>query len=356
MVDQQILLSTFVKNVPMNVAMFDQDLCYVAASQRWYDFYRLNASDVLGKTCAMTSNSTWHEKLDVLEQDQVLKLEEEISHDDDSLSAWMRYFVCRWTTKYGAVGGVIVFAENITEQKQVALMKNEFISTVNHELRTPLTAIQGAIGLLKMGAINRLDAKYQKLLLSSYENCQLLTDIVNDILDMEKIEAGELSYTMQLLDLNALLQNVVHLNQTYAQKYNVDIDLKLLEQEVFVSADNGRLSQVLSNLLSNACKFSHAHSKVDVKIYTVKQQIYVSVQDYGDGISKSFRHKIFQRFMQADGSSQRAKGGTGLGLSISKSMIEAMGGTIEFQTEVGEGTIFTIGLPLQTPELRQSNV
>lgn len=243
---------------------------------------------------------------------------------------------------------------DITERKQMDIMKDEFISTVNHELRTPLTSIQGSLGLLKARAFDKLDKKGRRLLELSYDNCTQLAHLVNDILDIEKIAAGKMEYHMKEAEVTQLVEEIVERHQSYAEKYKVTFDLNIEVEDIFCKLDNYRFNQALANLLSNAAKFSPEKDTVTV---TVKKEdrkhIRISVSDNGPGIQKDFYDKIFTKFAQVDSSSTRAKSGTGLGLNIAKTIIEAFGGSVTFDSEEGKGTTFHFVLPICDPQPSQ---
>ena len=236
---------------------------------------------------------------------------------------------------------------DISERKQIEILKDEFISTVNHEIRTPLTAIQGSLGLLRHKLADQLDEKGEKLLNMSYENCENLAFLINDILDIEKMAAGKMEYQIEDADLCALVAHTVERQDAYAEKYGVKFVVRMDVEAVHVQIDQSRFNQALVNLLSNAAKFSPEGGSVEVTVSMRNEdEVAVSVKDYGPGIPESFHEKIFEKFAQVDSSATRAKGGTGLGLAITKTIIEELNGSIEFKTEVGKGTTFTILLPV----------
>jgi len=234
---------------------------------------------------------------------------------------------------------------DITERKQMEIMKNEFISTVNHELRTPLTSIQGSLGLL-MAMCGDVDEKGKRLLHIAHDNCQRLTRLVNDILDIEKIAAGKMEYHLQDVDICPLVREIVDQQLSYADKFGVELIIRFAAAEIWVKLDQDRFNQALVNLLSNAIKFSDSGNKVEVDVsINAQTQAVISVRDYGLGIPKDFRDRVFDKFSQADSSATRSQDGTGLGLNITKKIIEAFGGTVDFETEEGLGSTFTFALP-----------
>ncbi len=234
---------------------------------------------------------------------------------------------------------------DITERKKVEQMKSEFISTVSHELRTPLTSIRGALGLVLGNAAGELPEKARLMLEMAARNSERLTLLINDILDLEKIEAGHLEFDFGIVDLVALAARALEDNQGYAHKHQVRLLLDCHIPEAPVRADEHRLLQVFSNLISNAVKYSPASGVVEVSVAADGANFRVAVRDHGAGIPQAFRSRIFQRFAQADSSDTREKGGTGLGLSITKAIVERHEGTVGYDTEAGVGTLFYFDLP-----------
>ena len=236
---------------------------------------------------------------------------------------------------------------DISERKQIEKMKDEFIGTVSHELRTPLTAILGALGLLR--ASDTPDSGNARMLLDmAYQNSERLAALINDVLDTEKLEAGMMAMQIAPTALGPFLHRAVELNRSYADRYNVHYELRGPIPVVSVSADPDRLMQVITNLLSNATKFSPAGAAVTIAASVLGDRVRVTVTDTGPGIPPEFRDRIFQKFAQADASSTRQKGGTGLGLWICQAIVEKLGGHIGYESEPGKGTTFYFELPAGT--------
>lgn len=243
-------------------------------------------------------------------------------------------------------GGFVITYRDITESKKVERLKNEFVSTVSHELRTPLTSIRGALGLIGGGMVGTIPAKANELLEIATNNCDRLIYLINDILDIEKIEAGRMDFKMNAHLLEEMIDKAITANQGYAEKFNVSYKYDNHSEGTEVYVDDNRLIQVVTNFLSNAAKFSPQEETIDIVTELVeKDQVKISVHDKGPGIDTAFQKRIFSKFAQADSSDTRRKGGTGLGLSISKAIIEQMGGEIGFDTEIGQGTTFYCILP-----------
>ena len=234
---------------------------------------------------------------------------------------------------------------DISERKQLDSMKNEFISTVSHELRTPLTSIKGSLGLVRSGVTGELPEKLRSMVDIAYNNSDRLVRLINDILDIEKIEAGKMHYHMEVLDLMPLVEQAIEENKGFGDQHGVTLAINDTVPDAKIEGDRDRLMQVLTNFLSNAAKFSPEGERVEMSASRQDGGYRVAVTDHGPGIPENFRDKIFGKFTQADSSDTRGKGGTGLGLSISKAIVEEHGGTIGFDTETDKGTTFFFDLP-----------
>lgn len=226
-------------------------------------------------------------------------------------------------------------------------VKSQFVSVVSHELRTPLTSINGALGLLRTGAYDNDPAKARNILEIAHKNSIRLSALINDLLDLQKLESGQMSYSFDEVDLADIVEECIGAMETFAQTYGISIDFSPGAQRVFVRADRDRLHQVLDNLLSNAVKFSKRGEKVEVRIRRTAGRAWVEVQDHGIGIPANSREKVFGKFTQVDSSDRRAHGGTGLGLCIAQEIMAAHGGSVDYTSTLGEGTTFVIDFPLK---------
>ncbi len=236
-------------------------------------------------------------------------------------------------------------ARDIQDRKRVEEMKNDFVSVVSHELRTPLTSIRGSLGLIAGGVAGELPEKARQLVEIAAKNCERLVRLVNDMLDVEKIESGTMGFRFAALELMPLVEQAVDVNRAYAEELGVELRIEEPVEGARVWADADRVLQVMTNLLSNAAKFSPRDGTVEIAVRRGEAgRVRISVKDHGKGISPEFQPLVFERFAQADSSSTRQKGGTGLGLSISKAIVERHGGRIGFASEPGE-TTFTFELP-----------
>lgn len=234
---------------------------------------------------------------------------------------------------------------DITERNRIEEMKDQFVATVSHELRTPLTSISGSLGLLAGGAAGELPAGALKLVKIAHSNSERLVRLINDILDIEKIESGKMAFDVQPVRLHSLITQSLEGVAGFAAQYGIQVELAPGCEDATVEADPDRLMQVMTNLLSNAIKFSPRGETVTVDIQKADQAFRVRVTNKGEGIPDEFRDRIFSRFAQADGSSTREQGGTGLGLNIVKEIVTRLGGDVGFDSRSGEGACFYFTLP-----------
>ncbi len=225
--------------------------------------------------------------------------------------------------------------------------KSEFVSTMSHELRTPLTSIKGAVDLVNSGQLGALPEKASGALEVAQRNCARLLGLINEILDLQRLESGNLSFAMQKTDLRQIVSDAVSDNQPYATKLGISILPTMPEQPVWVNADQARLHQVFTNILSNAAKFSPSGSAVRVFLQINSHKVRVCFRDEGVGLSEDDAVKVFDRFTQLDSSDTRKTGGSGLGMNISKHIMEAHEGLITYSKNVGDGTTFVVELPRQ---------
>jgi signal transduction histidine kinase len=236
--------------------------------------------------------------------------------------------------------------DDIRQLKEVERLKTEFVSTVSHELRTPLTAIRGALGLVLAGTTGSVASKTRDLLQIGLQNTERLIRLINDILDVERIESGHLFVRREPCELADILRTTVESLRTVAMEAQVSLVLEA-EESAVVTGDPDRLVQVFTNLISNAVRFSPRGEAVTVSLRTTPTSVVVFVTDSGPGIPLEFRRRIFGKFQQADSSG--AAGGAGLGLAIVRAIVERHGGSIRFDSAPGHGTTFITELPYTAP-------
>jgi signal transduction histidine kinase len=235
-------------------------------------------------------------------------------------------------------------AARTAELQQALRVKDDFVGIAAHELRTPLTSINGALSLVIDGAVAE-PPQILRLVQVALTNGERLTRLVNQMLDLQKLEAGTLDINLQPLNLVTIVDQAIAENAGYANTCGVTLTVDHTMPSVPVLANSDRLIQVLTNLFSNACKFSPPGGEVAVTVATQAKMVRVSVHDCGPGIPETFRDRVFEKFAQANTAANRQKGGTGLGLSITKAIVEQLGGRIGFETETNVGTTFFFELP-----------
>ena len=235
--------------------------------------------------------------------------------------------------------------EDITERKRIDRMKNEFVSIVSHELRTPLTSISGALSLIAGGVLGELPEKANEMINVAHKNSLMLTTIINDLLDMDKLLQGKMRFNLQVQDIVPLIEHSIEINQTYSIENKVQLAFDKKIDSALVNIDSDRMLQVLANLISNAAKFSPDDETVTISVSTVNDNVQVEVIDNGPGISEKFREQLFEKFAQEDSSNTRAKKGTGLGLAITRELMQHMNGSIGCNSIEGSGSTFWIRLP-----------
>ena len=343
-------------SVPALIAYLDRNGRYIFHNKAYGDVIGPRVGAIVGKTLQEVLGEALYQ--DIRPNVERVLAGQTVSYERTQRSAvlgerdYAVSYVPRYETedKQGQVTGFFAMATDITEMKRMDRMKSEFVSTVSHELRTPLTSIRGSLGLIAGGVAGALPPAAQGLVDIAKNNCERLIRLINDILDIEKIESGQMRLALQTLPLQPLLQQAMAANEGFAGQHGVTLRLHAPDAAVLVSVDTDRLTQVITNLLSNAVKFSPKSDAVEITVSARAERVRVEVRDHGPGIPKEFRQRIFQKFSQADSSDTRQKGGTGLGLNISKAIVERMGGSIGFAGAPGGGTVFYFELPrIQEP-------
>jgi len=261
----------------------------------------------------------------------------------DATSRWVSVSASPLRDHAGSIGAMVHAFRDVTVAREVEQMKSEFISTVSHELRTPLTSIKGATALL-VDQIGNDTGTTGELLEMVRNNSERLLRLINDLLDATKLEAGKLAIRRRACEPKPLLERAVAGMAGYAEEYGVTVRTDVAPGLAPIVADPDRLEQILSNLVSNAVKFSHRGDEVVVRARADGDFLRVDVADTGVGIAEDDLPRLFERFTQLE-HGRRARPGTGLGLAITKGLVDAHGGSISVSSNLGEGSTFTFALP-----------
>ncbi|HMD30789.1 MAG TPA: HAMP domain-containing sensor histidine kinase [Candidatus Acidoferrales bacterium] len=258
----------------------------------------------------------------------------------------LRYFREDSSPLVPGAGRVFAY-HDVSHEKAVDRMKSEFISVASHELRTPMTSIKGSVDLILSGFAGETSPEMQELLEIAQKSCDRLVRLVNDILDLSKIEAGQLKLNLERLDLTEIAVRAVCAVKPLADKTQVRLRVERRMGLPMLEADPDRIEQAITNLLSNAVKFSPPKAEVVVQLSADETWVQCAVQDQGVGIAEKDLHRIFGKFQQL--SEGRRRGGTGLGLAITRGLIDEHRGSIWVESHVGEGSRFIFRLPIESP-------
>jgi signal transduction histidine kinase len=238
-----------------------------------------------------------------------------------------------------------LIVRDISERKEIEKRLKEFYSTISHELRTPLTSIRGSLGLIEGGVLGEISPEVKEYLSIARGNCDRLIDLINDILDLRRIDAKQIELKLAPVDPQTLVHESVDKVKPIAEAKGISLELDCQSKQL-VNVDTGRIVQALTNLLSNAVKFSPPGTLVKVTAGDAKDKmVRFAVQDQAAGIPARQIKKLFGKFQQLDSSDTRTVGGTGLGLAICKSLVELHGGRVNVDSEVGRGSTFWFDIP-----------
>lgn len=252
------------------------------------------------------------------------------------------------------LGTVSVFRD-VTANVEAEKAKSEFVSTVSHELRTPMTSIKGYADLLMMGAVGALTNKQQDFLSIIKDNADRLTALVNELLDISRIESGRVELSHSTMNVEDITSRVLTTMKNRAKEKDLILQRDIPPDLPNVSADADRVIQILTNLVANACQYTPSSGEIVVSARACDEKVHVRVQDTGIGIAPEDLDKVFDRFFRADDALVQEVSGTGLGLSIVKSLVEMHGEQIGVESKLGKGSTFTFTLAIAKPETAEKN-
>jgi len=243
-----------------------------------------------------------------------------------------------------AVVSMVLLLRDITRLKELDRLKSEFVMAASHELKTPLTSIGMSISLLKEKLMDKLDSKESELLCAADEEVQRLKALVNDLLDISRIEAGKMSIDFDSVSVESLFEKAVSFLKNQANEKSIELSYSFAHDLPPVKADVHKITWVLTNLIANALRYTEANGYIRLSAEQAGSQIHISVSDNGAGIPYEYQSRIFDKFVQVK--TERALGGSGLGLAICKEIVRAHGGTIWVDSQPGEGSTFTFTVPI----------
>jgi len=346
-------LALFAERSPIMVFEFDPEGRVVTVNPAAEDLFGYAASELIGRTgttflfandASSDVQQRWASFIKA-RQPVIGMRYQNVRRDGSEL-------ICEWSmtplvNTENEVISVIVQGQDVTKQLESERLKKEFTSTLSHELRTPLTSIIGSLQLVNTGVMGDVAQDVIELTTIAERNGERLLDLINDLLDIDKIESGKFTLYPEVLVIDEVLKESLVLNQAFAERFKVRLECDVSLSSVKAHGDRKRTIQVLTNLLSNAAKFSPEGGLVEIGMTVHGDRVRIMVHDRGPGIPDSFRERIFSRFAQADMTATRQKGGTGLGLAICKRLVELMNGQLGFDNRDGGGTTFWFELPLE---------
>jgi PAS domain S-box-containing protein len=250
---------------------------------------------------------------------------------------------------------MVVLFQNITQIKQLEQVKSDFIATVSHEFKTPLTTVVMGLSLLQEEKIGPLSEQQQQTIKTIQEEGQTLTNLVNDLLEISKMESGQSIFKIQACSIVGIIETAVKKFLELAENKEISLNYEADEDLPKVNADMEKITWVLNNLINNALKYTNAGDRILVSAFVKHDQMCVSVKDTGIGIPAEYQEKLFDKFVQVKGYDLEARG-TGLGLAIAKEVIEAHGGEIWYKSELDAGSTFTFTLPLLEDDSHEKSI
>jgi PAS domain S-box-containing protein len=345
-------LDAVIDSMQDGLVVYDRDRRALRANPFMLSLFGLTPSQVIGKTAAELAQLTGEPALELEKPALVLGSSEEQSGEamifelDGPRKRFVRRVISPVIGEGAPLSGLVVVYQDITDQKEVEQLKDDFLSIASHELKTPLTSIMGYTQLLSRRLSHEARRSGSEDVIEVIESqCRKMKRLVEDLLDVSRIERGSLQTTQSKVDLGQLVDAVLAKFTGTSQHH--EFEVLTPEASLTVQGDEDRLDQVLSNLVSNAIKYSPDGGKVQVRVQRAGENAEVAVRDWGIGIPEDQQARIFSRFYQGESAVRsRRFGGMGLGLFISKAIIDEMGGTISVDSTVGKGSIFRFTLPL----------
>ena len=328
------------------IVVVDDQLHIVAMNPAAAAIFETRAEFALGKHCLeVIDNRTLYEQIQSALESEAssngIEAQSELTVERQTTEHY-QYLTTPVVTEDNRRLGVVLLLQNVTNLKQLDQMKSEFVMTASHELRTPLTGMAMSINLLQETTQEKLSETEQELLETAQEDVQRLRDLVNDLLDLSKIESGKIDIEQADVDPAKLVEKAIELLKIQSDEKEIEVTSDIAANIARVNADANKVTWVLTNLIANALRY--AKSKIEVTARPHGTWISIAVIDDGPGIDPAYQSKIFDKFVQVK--TEKDSGGTGLGLAICKEMIKAHGGTIWVESTPGQGSKFAFTLPV----------
>ncbi|MGD1944030.1 MAG: PAS domain S-box protein [Leptolyngbyaceae cyanobacterium] len=343
--EEQLRLTT--NALPVLICSVDAEQRYVFNNRTYEDWYQIPLTELPGQYIWQVMGDAYYAQakphIEAALSGREASFEAELTTPDGQSRYLLTTYIPEVDTAQGHIKGFFGLTNDISDRKAAERMKDEFVSIVGHELRTPLTSIHGSLVLLASKKLGNLTPQGQEFLEISLKNTQRLSRLINDVLDLERIESGRVTMSLQTCDLGDLMWQAAQAMQSMADEHHIHFAIAPGELTAWADADH--ILQVLTNLLSNAIKFSPAHTTISLSAAKRNHDILIQVQDQGRGIPSNQLETIFERFQQVDASDSRQLGGTGLGLAICKNIVQRHGGKIWAESTLGIGSTFCFTLP-----------
>ena len=340
-------LKLITDSLPILISYVDNQQRYRYINQTYQTWFGKSRQELLGlKVEEIVGRKNYCKILPYIEK----ALSGEVTNFEIDLalknSRWLNATYIPDINSEGHVKGFFAMIEDITERKAIEQMKSEFVSVASHEMRTPLTSIHGVLKLMATGHLGQFSDRGQEMIQIAVRNTDRLVRLINDVLDLERMESGREIIEKEKATSTDLINQAVNIIQEMAQQHQIMIETESNEStDIDLWVDCDRILQTLTNLLSNAIKFSPSGSKVWIKVEKQEKDVLFTIKDQGRGIPQDKLETIFERFQQVDATDSRKKGGTGLGLAICRHIVEQHGGRIWAKSTLGKGSSFFFTLP-----------
>jgi PAS domain S-box-containing protein len=339
---------TIVENIADPVIVTDKNGVLVLMNQAAAAVFDVRGTDWQGKFVReVVGNQSWAE---MLELGGTRRIEQE--HRDplfaftrNDLKLYFRPRQAHIVDEHGYIQGVVTLLQDVTRFKNLDRMKSEFIATVSHELRTPLTSLSMGIDILSQEVIGSVNQRQKDLLVAAKDDSERLRKLVKELLDLSKLESGKYEMKKEFVDFRRLVTDAVRPLSLPFEEKHIRLELTIPEHLPAFSADSHQLAWVITNLLSNALRYTDTGGKVQLTAREEKQGLFVTVADTGHGISQENLETVFDKFVQVKSSTETTPGSVGLGLAIAREVVEAHGGRIWVESQVGIGSTFFFTIP-----------